>query len=421
MNEEGQEINEEVSAGAVESNGADGADGTSGAVADANPKDIQSMYDDLGIKAKAPASKSSKRPKADASGDKKTAKQDDASGESVEGQKDDDGKDKSKTTPTANTDGVDGNETDEKGKKNSSKDGKDGKKDGEVQKPGESDEAGVQDAKSKDNQKTTETGEDDDNEGDEGTGRDAEEGKRPGKSNPEVEKRFQKLTGEVKERDEVIAELQQKLQQSSIQQAQAKIAQEDPEYTIEDFRKVRDDEGNILDLDEERAELAWRRWKDGFDGRAEEREARANFEADRQEKAEAQTRQLMKDSADAYDTLAELMDEYPELVSTSGQFDEEFAREAMPIIEEAVQYLEGTQPGNPEGKTPVIVGLKINPKTILKALKSIDSKKRNLPLNGVNDNVESRSNVSVPHSRSSDPNVNAANELYKELGIKKRI
>lgn len=419
MNEEGQEINGEVSAGAVESNG---ANGTGGAVADASAKDIQSMYDDLGIKAKAPASKSSKRPKADDGGDKKTAKQDDASGESGQEQKeDDDSKDKSKATPAANSDGVDGNATDEKGKKNSSKDGKDGKKDGEVQESGESDEAGVQKDESSDNEKTGETGEDADSEGDEGTGRDAEEGKRPGKSNPEIEKRFQKLTSEVKERDEVIAELQQKLQQSSIQQAQAKIAQEDPEYTIEDFLKVRDEDGNILDLDPERAELAWRRWKDGFDGRAAEREARANFEASQQEKAEAQTRQLMKDSADAYDTLAGLMDEYPELVSTSGQFDEEFAREAMPIIEEAVQYLDGTQPGNPEGKSPVIVGLKINPKTILKALKNIDSKKRNLPLNGVNDNVESRSNVSVPHGRSSDPNVNAANQLYKELGINKRV
>jgi len=39
----------------------------------------------------------------------------------------------------------------------------------------------------------------------------------------------------------------------------------------------------------------------------------------------------------------------------------------------------------------------------------------------VNDSVEVGSNVSVPHSRSSDPNVNAANDLYKQLGIKKRV
>jgi hypothetical protein len=70
---------------------------------------------------------------------------------------------------------------------------------------------------------------------------------------------------------------------------------------------------------------------------------------------------------------------------------------------------------------PVIVGLKVDPKKILAALRSIGNKKRNLPLNGVNDNVESRSNVNVPHSRSSDPTVNAANDLYKELGINKRI
>jgi hypothetical protein len=129
----------------------------------------------------------------------------------------------------------------------------------------------------------------------------------------------------------------------------------------------------------------------------------------------------MKKSADAYDALAGLMDEYPELVSTSGKFDDDFAAEAMPIIQEAIEYLPGTEPGNKEDKLPVIVGLRIDPNKILKALKGISTKKRNMPLNGVNDNVERGSTVSVPHSRSSDPNVNAANELYKELGINKRI
>jgi hypothetical protein len=108
-------------------------------------------------------------------------------------------------------------------------------------------------------------------------------------------------------------------------------------------------------------------------------------------------------------------------VSTSGKFDADFAAEALPIIKDSIEYLPGTEPGNAEDNLPVIVGLKLHPKRILDALKKMENKKRELPLNGVNDNVESRSNVAVPHSRSSDPTVQAANELMKELKIDKRF
>ena len=416
MNEEGQIIDEEAKkpqegqAGAPE-----------GTANEPNPEDIKAMYKDLGIKANPPTGKPKGRPKADDGGDKKAAKQDDESGEPKQDKKTDDSKEQPKATSAPDKDGVDGDETDQKSPKSSKSEPKDGEKDGQVHESSKQDEAGVQEAKSKDDKEAGEASEKDADEGDAGNEPEDERVKRPGKSNPEIEKRFQKLTSEVKERDEVIAELQQKLQESTRQQAELKISQEDPEYTIDDFRKVRDEYGEVLDLDPEQAELAWRRWKDGYDQRAEERQARANYEASRQEQEEAKTRQLMQDSADAYDTLAGLMDEYPELVRSRGEYDEEFAAQAMPIIEEAVQYLEGTEPGNEEGKTPVVVGLKINPKKILAAMKGISERKRSLPLNGINDNVESKSNVGVAHSRSSDPTVQAANELYKELGINKRV
>lgn len=392
-----------------------------GAVEEPNPTDVQKMYDELGIKAKAPSDKPSKRPKADDGGDKKTAKQDDASGKSEQKQENDDSKKQSKTSSTSDKDGVDGNEADEKSKKSSKSDGKDGEKDGEVSKDSKQDETGVQETKSEDNEEAGATGKDSGEEGDGGSREDSEGGKRPGKSNPAVEKRMQELAAQRKEALERAEEAERKLRESTLAQEQAKIAQEDPEYTIEDFMKVRDEYGDIIDLDRDQAELAWRRWKDGYDQRQEERQAKANYEASQREREEAQTRKLMQDSADAYDTLAGLMDEYPELVSTSGQYDPDFANKAMPIINEAIQYLEGTEPGNPEGKQPVIVGLRINPKTILSAMKDIREAKRNLPLNGINDNVDVGSNVNVPHSRSSDPNIQAANQLYKELGINKRI
>ncbi len=411
-----------------------------GAVGEATTSEVKKMYDDLGIKAPVPSDKPKGRPKAADGGDKKTAKKDDASGKPGEGRKADDGKDKSRTASASDSDGADGNDADASGKKVSSKDGKDGEKDSKVSGDGDKDADSVQKAEPSDNGKTPKSGEGDAKSGDDGTGEEdgksgaaseegkEDEGKRPGKSNPEVEKRMQRLAADRKEALERAEKAEKQLQETTRKQAQEKVAQEDPEYTVDDFRKVRDNKtGDIIELDAEKAELAWRRWKDGYDQRATERDARANYEADRVQKAEATTRQMMKDSADAYDALAGLMDEYPELVekfpdgTVNENFDEDFAADVLPIIQEAIEYLPGTEPGNKNDKLPIIVGLRIDPKKILVAMKGISNKKRNLPLNGVNDNVDSGSGVNVPHSRSSDPTINAANDLYKELGIKKRI
>lgn len=403
-----------------------------GSAPEPSTDDVKQMYDELGIKAPVPTAKPKGRPKTDDGGDKKASKKDDASGAAGKGQADDDSKDKSKASSASDSNGADGNDADSKGKKNSSKDGKDGEKDGEISGDGDKDAEGVSDAKSKDNGKTPSSGEDDANGADDGAGEEDgkssdaseenEEGKRPGKSNPEVEKRLQKLANEKRAAEERADALEKQLREEKQAKEQIKVSQEDPEYTIDDFRKVRDNKtGEIIDLDPERAELAYRRWKDGFDERNARREAEANRVAASEERESEMTRQVMEKSVKAYDTLAALMDEYPELVSTSGKFDEDFAAEAMPIIQESIEYLEGTEPGNKDDNLPVIVGLRIDPNKILKALKGISTKKRNLPLNGVNDSVERGSTVGVPHTRSSDPNVKAANELYKELGINKRI
>ena len=383
-------------------------------------KEVGELYKDLGIKASVPTGKAKGRPKASSSGNKKAAKQDDASVESEKGREADDSKDQPETPPTSDKDGADGNEADTSSKKDGKKSGQDGKENPEVSEDSDKDEKAVRDSKSKDNQETSEAGEDDAEQGDEGD-RESKEGKRPGKSNPEVEKRFQRLTEEKRERDEHIARLERQLQEKERAVQQTQVAQEDPEYTVEDFYKVQDNEGNVVDLDQDEAELAWRRWKDKYDERSSQREQQAQAQAE-QAKYEADfNRQVMDRSTQAYDSLESLMNDYPELVSTSGQYDKEFAKVAMPIIEDSIDYLPGTEPGNPEENLPIILGLKINPKQILDAMKRIGDAKRSLPLNGINDNVEARSNVAVPHSRSSDPTVHAANELYKELGIDKRF
>lgn len=431
MNEDGtpiEEIEDDKDAGKSASERAAGTpEGEPGKQPDA--AEIKSLYEDLGIKASVPTGATKGRPKSSTVRDEDDAKK--PSGSAVSKRKDgkDDGdEDQSKASPASTKGSDDGDEADSKGSKDNEKDN------GVQDEPGKTDK-GVHDSESR-SEKDSERGRKDDPEhgttGDEsaesdeereaeGESDDEEGVKRPGKSNPKVEQRFQKLTNEVREKDNHIAELEKQLRETTQKQQQEKIAQEDPEYTIEDFRKVRDNEGNIHDLDENEAELAWRRWRDGYNQRSEQRNAEANrqdaLERTQQETAE----KLMRQSVEAYDTLASLMDEYPELVSDSGKFDANFAAKAMPLIHEATLYQEGTEPGNEEGNTPVIIGLSINPKIILEALKSVRDEKRSLPLNGVNDNVDVRSNVSVPHGRSSDPTVNAANDLYKQLNINKRL
>lgn len=415
MNEDGTPI-EAGAAGAPE--GAAGVEPTI--------DEVSSMYKELGIKAPAPTGAAKGRPKSSTVRAKDVSDDDDADSKSGREDKKPSGS-KSKDAPANGTDGDAGDDTDAQGTKV-------GKDAGKVSGKSEGADDGVRSDKSR-AEKDSERGSEEDSEqgtdgtrqaahdegGEEEEGQDDEKGKRPGKSNPEIEKRFQKLAQEKRERDEIIADLQKKLQEKAQLVEQTKIAQEDPEYTIEDFSKVRDSEGNIIDLDPERAELAWRRWQDGYNQRTAEREAKAIQEAEAEERESEMTRQVMEKSVKAYDALAALMDEYPELVSTSGKFDADFAAEAMPIIQQSIEYLEGTEPGNTDGNVPVVIGLKIHPKLILDAMKKIDAKKRTLPLNGINDNVETRSNVGVPHSRSSDPAVNAANELYKTLNINKRF
>ena len=401
-----------------------------GTAGEPDTSEVAALYKDLGIKAPVPTGKAKGRPKtADVRG-KKSEENGTGSADSKRQKAENaDDEDESTDARASNKNGSAGNKADAKGSQNGSND------DGVQDESGDANK-GVRGAESRNEEDSkrgreedangrasgNESAEHDANGEAEGESDDEEAVKRPGKSNPEVERRMQRLAAERKEAIERAERAERQLQETARKREQERVEQEDPEYTIDDFRRVRDnDSGEIIELDPERAELAWRRWKEGYEGRREEREAKQNYAARVQEQAETEQREMMQKSVEAYDALAALQDEYPELVSNSGKFDPEFAADAMPIIQESIEYLPGTEPGNPDDNLPVIVGLRIDPKKILNALKGISNKKRSLPLNGVNDNVESGSNVSVPHSRSSDPTVHAANELYKELGINKRI
>lgn len=413
MNEDGTPI-EAGAAGAPE-----------GAVIEPTTDDVATMYKELGIKAPKSTGATKGRPKA-ANVRTEDDEKNGAGNSSARSAKNADDKSKPKNAPDSDDDGNSGNKANAKSSKN-------GSDDGSVQdESGEADE-GVRGTKSRD-EKDSERGREEDSElGDDPAGQGADEsddeaeaeqdaeGKRPGKSNPKIEQRFQRLTEEKRLAEERAAELERRLFEKEQAVAQAKIAQEDPEYTVEDFAKVRDEEGNILELDPNEAELAWRRWKDGYDQRAEQRNAEANRQMQQQQQQEERAEQLMRSSVAAYDHLASMMDDFPELVSDSGQFDADFAAKAMPIVQKAIVYAPGTEPGNAEGNAQVIIGLRVDPKDILEAMRGIRNEKRTLPLNGLDDNIESRSNVNVPHRRSSDSTVNAANELYKELGIDKRL
>lgn len=413
-----EQPNEERPAGAPE-----------GAVAsDPTTDEVTSLYNDLGIKAPIPTGAAKGRPKSTkvrAEDDKKKP-----AGNSDSGKKEEDADDKgkSKDAPASDKDVDTGDKTDAKGAKVS-------KDSTEVSDESKEADAGVRKTESRSEEDSKRGREEDPELGAERTGQEEhdkgaaseeedtdEEGvKRPGKSNPAVEQRFQKLTAELKARDELIEKQAKELEETQRKQFESKVAQEDPEYTIDDFRKVRDESGAVLELDENQAELAWRRWQDGYNQRKSEREAQFNHEAAVKQYQQEAADNLMKSSVEAYDTLTGILDSYPELNSTSEEFDEELSSIVMPLIHDTIIYQEGTEPGNEEGVKSVIVGMHMNPTKILEAINRIKTSKRSLPLNGVNDNVEVRSNVNVQHGRSSDPTVNAANQLYKELNISKRL
>lgn len=395
--------------------------------ATATEDEARELHKSLGIKSTFTADKSKKRPSTTDVRNKDVSKKDDDDSDN-RGSGKPSSSVKPKATPDSDKDGDSGNG-------DSSKKPKERKEDGEVS--GESEEAGdgVHKAKSRTEEDSEQGGEGDADDPDSGArqredesgdaeeeGEDADdEGKRPGKSNPKIEQRFQKLTNEVKERDEVIEELQQKLEQATRQQFEEKTNNEDPQYTVEDFKKVRDEEGNIHDLDDDQAELAFRRWQDGYTQRAAERDAQFNQEQALAKAQQEYAENAMRQSVEAYDTLTGMLDSYPELDVNNPKFDQELSDQVMPLIEEMIEYHPGTEPGNENGVQPVIAGMRMKPNKILDVINSIRNAKRTLPLNGLNDTVDTRSNVSVPHSRSSDPVVNQANQLMKDLKINKRF
>lgn len=403
-----------ITDGEIESGGASQSGG--GDEADTTAKQAQELYDDLGIKAKVPTD--STRSKSSSVRAKDTKSKDSKSSEGGEKETSDD-KSESKTAPDTTKTSDDGNKSNPKGKK-------DGDEDGQVH--GDSEKSGKGDGEDKpEGSGDTKRGSEDDADGtdDDATRGDGEEegdeGKRAGKSNPKIEQRFQKLTSEIKERDQKLQELQEELEKARRQQWEDNNNAEDPEYKLEDFRTVRDENGNVLDLDDDQAELAYRRWKDGYDARREERESKYSEEQEIARYAEDATRRVMQSSANAYDTLTSILDEMPELNPKSDKFDKDFSAQVMPIINDSILYQPGTEPGNEENRQSVIVGLKIDPRKVITAMNAIRTAKRAVPLNGLSDSVEDANTKTVSHSRSSDPIINQANELYKELGIKKRL
>lgn len=427
MNEDGTPIEGEQSA-STENTGV----AREGAVQEASADDIQSMYDDLGVKAPVPTDAAKRRSKPSTVRAKDVPTDDDA--DSDEGRKGGSGKSKPKDSPNSDEDGDAG--SDNRPKKSEKRD-----EDGQVHDESEEAGKGVRKAEPKsdeDSERGSEekpVGSDNgdgqgDDESEESQEDSEDEGKRPGKSDPKVERRFQKLANDAREKEQQIEQqsahiqnLEKQLLENTQTQQQAQSDREDPEYTIEDFRgDVQDNEGNVVRLSEEQSELAFRRWQDGYSQRKAERDAKSNFETTLRNSQEEHQRKTMQSSVEAYDTLTSTLESYPALQNDSPEFDKELSDAVMPLIQDMVLYQEGTEPGNANNVKPVIVGLSMQPKKLLDVIAKLRNAKRSLPLNGTHDNVESRSNVSVPHGgRSSDPDAKAANELMQELGIKKRF
>lgn len=114
--------------------------------------------------------------------------------------------------------------------------------------------------------------------------------------------RIQELARQSKEWQEKYQELQDRVEAQ-------KLNSEDPIYTLSDFKRVTDEDGDIVELTDEEAELHFLRWEKGYNHRQSQRQA------------EAQERAI--ESMSFYDEITNAITQYPQFDETSPQFDPE--------------------------------------------------------------------------------------------------
>lgn len=373
---------------------------------DSIEKQAKQLYEEFGVKADVPKTRG--RHKKSDSGDEGKSEVD----KRTSNEKRKNGSNQSKPKDEASSDDNDdsGNES-QKVVKKDAKDNSKVSKDAEKTGDGTDEDKSEQDGGS-------ERGSSGDSERDDEGNESEEEVKRPGKSSPAAERRIRQLNSEKNEAVARAEQAERKYAQLQQQLEQERVQLEDPEYTLEDFRHVQDENGNILELDDIQQELAYRRWKDGYNERQAERENQALQSQIQDYREYQQSEEIMRKSVEAYDLLNNILENTAELDIRSDKFDKEFSDTIMPLIEGSLEYAPGTEPGNPYGNNPVITGFSLDPRLILQAASTLRNTKRNIPLNALDATVESE-DAAYYHSPSSDPLEQAADKLYKMYGIKK--
>lgn len=373
---------------------------------DSIEKQAKQLYEEFGVKANVPKTRG--RPKKSDSGDEGKSEVRDKASDAKRG--DDSNQSKPKNEASSDDNDDSGNES-QKVVKKDAKDNSKVSKDAEKTGDGTDEDKSEQDGSS-------ERGSSGDSERDDEGNESGEEVKRPGKSSPAAERRIRQLNSEKNEAVARAEQAERKYAQLQQQLEQERVQLEDPEYTLEDFRHVQDENGNILELDDIQQELAYRRWKDGYNERQAERENQALQSQIQDYREYQQSEEIMRKSVEAYDLLNNILENTAELDVRSDKFDKEFSDTIMPLIEGSLEYAPGTEPGNPYGNNPVITGFSLDPRLILQAASTLRNTKRNIPLNALDATVESE-DAAYYHSPSSDPLEQAADKLYKMYGIKK--
>ena len=373
---------------------------------DSIEKQAKQLYEEFGVKADIPKTRG--RPKKSDSGDEGKSEVD----KRTSNEKRKNGSNQSKPKDEASSD-----DNDDSGNESQKVVKKDAKDNSKVSKDAEKTGDGTDEDKSEQDGSSERGGSEDSERDDEGS-ESGEEVKRPGKSSPAAERRIRQLNSEKNEAVARAEQAERKYAQLQQQLEQERVQLEDPEYTLEDFRHVQDENGNILELDDIQQELAYRRWKDGYNERQAERENQALQSQIQDYREYQQSEEIMRKSVEAYDLLNNILENTAELDVRSDKFDKEFSDTIMPLIEGSLEYAPGTEPGNPYGNNPVITGFSLDPRLILQAASTLRNTKRNIPLNALDATVESE-DAAYYHSPSSDPLEQAADKLYKMYGIKK--
>ena len=208
------------------------------------------------------------------------------------------------------------------------------------------------------------------------------------------EKRDRTPQGRIQELAKEKNEWKEKYQKLEDQLNQEKIAKEDPVYTLDDFKRVKDEDGDEIELTEAEQKVAYYEWKEGY--------------AQRQQAREQEALSQMAKATEFVDEISEAMEKYPEFDENSDKFDPELSALVVDTLKDTLILDDKGQ----------IVGSSISPMKIIDRFHSVASKKTPVSVNKIKAKSQPRATSSRQvMTDGMNETKKQLDELYKATGI----